>query len=169
MSRRPWWFTSYRTVATSGCSGIRQTRKHYARSVTIRKPEADCELIERVVKDQSFSQSLESGYIVFQQRDLLLLSSFLVLSVDKLKIIDHRSFLTLYYGVTFFDGLSKSNVFASLWQQNLVQYRIRFTCCPADCTGCAAPWFFPRHGSFLQFSDNPVSNLLIKIKTHSLK
>ncbi len=43
MSRRRLWIISFLTEETSGCSGIRQTWKVFARNATIRKPEAGCD------------------------------------------------------------------------------------------------------------------------------
>jgi len=73
--------------------------------------------------------------VVFQQWNLLLFAGFIVFGVDELKKIDHRSFLTLFDGVAFFDGLSKCDVFAGLLQQELVQDTVRFTGCSADRSG----------------------------------
>ena len=102
--------------------------------------------------------------VVLQQRNRLMLSCFLIFSFQELKEKDHRSFLTLSDGMTFFDGLFVCHVFAFLRQHQLIQDAVWFACCSADCAARTLPRLMPRNRSVFQFLDNPVSDCLISLE-----
>ena len=106
--------------------------------------------------------------IIFQQRYRLNLTSIYICCLYELKEKDHRRFLTLFNGVTLVHGLLESYILASLWEQSLVQYTIRFASCTTDCSRGTVPRFAPGNSSMLQGRNNAVGNQLIKISIHGV-